>query len=298
MGRKYATAGYRELGAAMRKLREQAGLTGRQIGMRTSWDATRVSRIESGQVQIDVAQLCWYLGILRVPHDVAVPLIDMCREAKKNPGFWVSAHGERVPDVFSSLIYHESTTNKATIYEPQVLPGLLQTERYAQAMIGGNITYTKDAVESSVQIRLARQWVLSRRDRFFSFYIHEQALRTVVGDRAIMAEQMLALALSANAPGVQVRVIPGSIGDHPTLLSSFHVFEFKEHEALVHLEQAAVASFWFEDRDLVKHYRDLALHLADVASSVEESRAFIAALADEYDRGSTHGLHDVEEEHL
>jgi transcriptional regulator with XRE-family HTH domain len=299
MGRKYAPAGYRELGAKLKALRNAAGLTARQVGRKTAWDPTKISRIESGQVHIDVAALCWYLGVLRVPHDVAVPLIDLGRQARNNTGFWITARGERVPDVFSSLLYHESTADHSTIYEPQVIPGLLQTERYARAMIGGNITYTKDDVESNVGIRLGRQWVLDRRDCLFDFYIHEQALRTVVGDRDIMAEQMLALALGGSAPSVSVRVVPGPIGDHPTLLGSFHVFEFEEYEPLVHLEQAAVASFWFEDRDLVAPYRKLALHLADVSASVGESREFIAALADEYDRGSsTHGLHVVEEEHL
>jgi transcriptional regulator with XRE-family HTH domain len=299
MGRKYAPAGYRELGAKLKKLRNAAGLTARQVGRKTAWDPTKVSRIESGQVHIDVAALCWYLGVLRVSHDVAVPLIDLCRLARGNPGFWVTAHGERVPDSLSSLIYHESTANGSISYESQVVPGLLQTERYARALIGGNITYTKDDVESNVQTRLNRRWVLDRRDCSFDFYVHEQALRSMVGDTDIMAEQMLALALGGSAANVNVRVVPGAVGDHPTLLGQFRVFEFDEYEPLVHLDNVAVASFWFEDRDFVAPYRKLVLYLAAVAASVEESREFIAALADEYDRGSTtHGLHVVEEEHL
>jgi transcriptional regulator with XRE-family HTH domain len=299
MGRKYAPAGYRELGAKLQKLRNTVGLTARQVGRKTGWDPTKISRIESGQVHIDVAALCWYLGVLRVTHDVAVPLIDLCRHTKNFPGFWVTPHGERIPDVFSSLLYHESTADGSITYEPQVIPGLLQTERYARAMIGGNITYTKDDVESSVQMRLDRQWILNRRDCCFEFYIHEQALHTVVGDNATMAEQMLSLALAGSAQNVRVRMIPGSIGDHPTLLNPFQVYEFEEHHPLVHLDHAAVASFWFEDRELVEPYRTLVRHLADVAVSVEESREFIAALADVHDRGSsTHELHLVEEEHL
>src|SRR4051794_21507042 len=109
MGSKPAPAGYRELGAALRKLRKDAGLTGRQAAFRSGWDPTKISRIESGQVHLDVAAVCWYLGKLQAPHDVAVPLIDLCRQAWNNPGFWLTAHGEQVPDVFSSLLYHEST---------------------------------------------------------------------------------------------------------------------------------------------------------------------------------------------
>lgn len=299
MGRKYAPAGYRELGAAIKKLRGDAGMTGRQVGRRTGWDPTRISRIESGQVHIDLATLCWYLGVLQVDHDTAVPLIDLCRQAKRNPGYWVTAHGERIPDAFGSLIFHESTANKATVYESQFIPGLLQTERYARTLISRNITYTKDTADSGVEIRMARRWVLDRRDCSFVFYIHEQALRALVGSADIMAEQVLALSLASSAWNVTVRVVRGSIADQPTLAGSFQIFEVDEHEPLVHVDNTTGASFWFEDPDFVAPYGKLVQHLADVAASVEESREFIAALADEYDRGSTtNGLHTVEEEQL
>ena len=299
MGRKNAPAGYRELGSALRELRKEAGLTGRNVAFRTGWDPTKISRIESGQIHLDVADVCWYLGKLQVPREVAVPLIDRCRQMGSNPGFWMTPLGERVPDALSSLLYHESTANVSTSYETQVIPGLLQTERYARTLIGGNPTYTKEDVDVSVQTRLDRRWVFNRGDCVFCFYIHEQALRTVVGNTDVMCEQMLALTLEGNASNVDIRVIPGSIGDHPTLLGSFRVFEFEEHEPLVHLDNFAVASFWFEDQDFVAPYNRLVRNLADVAASVEESRKFIAALADEYDRGSsTHGLRAVEEEHL
>lgn len=243
--------------------------------------------------------MCWYLGHIRAPYDVAVPLITLCRKARNNGGFWYTPHGDQIPDSLSSLIYHESTANGSISYESQVIPGLLQTERYAQALIGGNISYTKDDVESNVQMRRSRRWVLDRRDCAFDFYIHEQALRTMFGDNATMAEQMLELTLVGNAPNVRVRVVTGSVGEHPALLSQFRVFEFDEHAPLVHLDNVAVASFWFEDQDFVAPYRKLALHLTDVAASVEESREFIAALADDYDRGSsTDGLRSVEEEQL
>src|SRR5689334_2207964 len=107
MGRKSASAGYRELGAEMRRLRVAAGFTGRQVASRTGWDPTKVSRVESGQIHIDISDVTWYLGVLRVPYEEAVPLIDLCRDAKDSRNYWIASHGERVPDAFSSLLYHE-----------------------------------------------------------------------------------------------------------------------------------------------------------------------------------------------
>src|ERR1044072_9478499 len=122
MGRKNAAACYRELGAQMRKLREAAGLTGRQVGLRTGWDPTRVSRIESGQVHLEISDVSWFLGRLRVKHDETRPMIDLCRQANDLKGHWLSKNGEWVPDSLSSLIYHESTATVSISYEPQVVP--------------------------------------------------------------------------------------------------------------------------------------------------------------------------------
>jgi transcriptional regulator with XRE-family HTH domain len=283
----------------MRKLREAAGLTGRQIGYKTGWDPTKVSRIESGQVHIDVADLTWYLGVLRIPHDQAVPLIDLCRQAKGHCGYWLTDHGDQVPDAMSSLIYHESTATLRSSYEPQLVPGLLQTERYARVVIGRQAAHTKADVEASVQIRLERSRVLGRRGRRFVFYIHEHALRLAVGGADVMHEQMIALALASSAPTVEMRVVPISAGADSALGGAFVLFEFEEHAPLVSLDTSVATSFWLEDRDYVASYGELMADLADIAKSVEESRSFVAALADEYDRGSsTDVLHRVEEEQL
>jgi transcriptional regulator with XRE-family HTH domain len=299
MGRKYAPAGYRELGAQMRKLREAAGLSGRQIGYKTGWDPTKVSRVESGQVHIDVADLTWYLGVLRIPHDQAVPLIDLCRHAKGHLGYWLTDHGDQVPDAMSSLIYHESTATLWSSYEPQLVPGLLQTERYARAVISRQAAHTNADVEASVQIRLERNRVLGRRGGRFVFYIHEHALRLAVGEADVMHEQMIALALASSAPTVEMRVVPISAGAESALGGAFLLFEFEEHAPLVYLDTSVATSFWLEDRDYVAPYRELMADLADIAKSVEESRSFVAALADDYDRGSrTDVLDRVEEEQL
>lgn len=300
MGRKVAPAGYRELGAEMRRLRVAAGLTGRQVGFKTGWDPTKVSRVESGQIHIDLASLTWFLGVLRIPYEDAVPLVALCRQAKGNDGYWLTDHGDRVPDAMSSLIYHESTAALSTCYEPQLVPGLLQTEDYARAMISRHATHTEADVEVGVQVRIERHQVLGRRGGGrFVFYINEQALRVVVGGPKVMYEQMLAIGLTSRGPNVEVRVVPTSAGADSALCGAFQLFEFEEHGPLVYLNNFVATSFWLEELDYVAPYRNLAADLATIAKGVEESRSLISALADEYDRGSTtHALQRVEEEQL
>jgi transcriptional regulator with XRE-family HTH domain len=282
----------------MRRLRVAAGLTGRQISYKTGWDPSRVSRVESGQESVDVAALSLYLGILRLPYDVAVPLIDLCRKAKADRGFWLSPHGQWVPDTLSSLIYHESTAAMSTGYEPMVVPGLLQTERYAHAMISRERWRAAIDVHAAVQTRLDRQRTLDRLSARYNFYIHEQALRLEVGSADLMAEQMIALTLASAAPNVEVRVVPAKAGAKSYFGQDFVLFQFEEYGALTYLG-GAVSALFLEDGQYVSTYSEMANELAAVAVSGEESRSFIAALADEYDRGSIrHAADRLEEKHL
>ncbi|TDQ00964.1 helix-turn-helix domain-containing protein [Labedaea rhizosphaerae] len=285
MGREKAAAGYRELGAAMRRIRQAAGLTGRQVARKTGWDPSRVSRIEWGQINIEVSELTWYLGIMRVDKEVALPLIDLCRRAKEDRGHWLSPHGEWVPDTLSSLIYHESKASVSIQYEPLLVPGLLQSEGYARALISRE-TWRKGAdVDASVEVRLERQDVLARSDCSFVFYVHEHALNLEVGGPAVMYEQMVTLTLLSAAPNVDVHIVPNSAGERSVLGEAFGLFEFEDHSPLVHLDLFAT-TLWLEEPGFVEPYRGLLAGLADISVDAEESRSSFAALADKYERGS------------
>lgn len=295
MGRLNAAACYRELGAELRRLREAAGLTAWQITYKTGWEQSRISRIESGHINIDVADLCWYLGICRTERAVAEPLIDLCRTAKAQAGHWLSTHDHWVPDTLSSLIYHESTADVSIQYEPQLVPGLLQTEDYARAMIGRETYRSAAEIDAGVGIRIERQGALARRDCHFVFYIHEHALQLVVGSPAVMYEQMVALVLTGALPNVDVHIVPASAGERSALGEAFGLFEFEADRPLIHLDLFAT-TLWLEDPAHVEPYRGLIAGLADIVEGGEQSRSSIAALADEYDRGSIpHAAAQLEE---
>lgn len=297
MGRNNAAACYRELGAEMKKLREMAGLTGAQVARRTNWSTTKLSRMETGHLNISVTDLVWFLGICGVPYEVAVPLIDLCRHSKADNGYWLSAHGEWIPDTLSSLIYHEANASVSTSYEPMVVPGLLQTEDYARAMISRESWRTIADVDAAVQTRLDRQRALSRRQACFVFYIHEQALRLEVGGPAVMHEQLLALTLASSAATVMVRVVPAASGELSYFGQDFRMFQFEEHNPLIYLS-GPVAALFIEDQQYVSTYELMTADLASVAMGAEESRELMSAMADDYDRGSMDAAGRVEEEQL
>ena len=248
-------------------------------------------------MNIDVSELTWFLGIMRVEKGVALPLIDLCRRAKEDKGFWLSRHGRWVPDSLSSLIYHETMANSIFTYEPIVVPGYLQTEDYARAVIGREDWRSVEELDASVALRLDRQQILDdQRGTSHVFFIHENALRTNVGGDQVMHEQMLALLLSSGAPNIALHVVPARQGLRSVFGGGFHYFEFSEHPPLVYLD-GYVSGVFLEDTAFVEDYSRLLPRIAEIALDAEESRKFLVALADEHDRGSTaHAGNRVEEE--
>lgn len=302
MGRTNATACYRELGAELKKRREAAGLTGDHISRETGWHRSKVSRVEQGQVEISVVDAIHYLGACKVFAVEAKNLINLCAEAERQTGYWLSPHGEWLEDSLTSLIYHESTADRSVSYEPLVIPGLLQTRRYARMWIERTPGWSREAVEAGIRLREERQQILHRpRPGQFIFYLHEQALRLRVGNQNAMHEQLLKLLFVAAQSNVTLRVLPASAEALAVFGSPFRLLEYRDHNSLVYLDHLGSGLF-MEDQEYVASYRRLLPKISSVALDEAESRMFIADLANDLDQGSrgrdATGIYELEEEQL
>jgi transcriptional regulator with XRE-family HTH domain len=299
MGRTNATACYRELGNELRKRREAAGLTGDHITHVTGWHRSKVSRVEKGQVEISAVDAIHYLGACKVFAADAKDVLNLCAEAERQVGYWLSPHGEWLEDSLSSLIYHEATADRSVSYEPMVIPGLLQTQRYSRVWIERTPGWSREAVEAAIRMREERQQVLHRpRPGHFIFYMHEQALRLRVGNENAMHEQLLKLLFIAAEPHVTLRILPASAEVLAQFGNPFRLFEYREHNPLVYLDHMWTGLF-LEDRDFVANYRRLVSKISSVALDEAESRMLIADLANGLDQGSRRreaGIYQLEEE--
>jgi transcriptional regulator with XRE-family HTH domain len=301
MGRSNASACYRELGAELRKRRQAAGLVGEDVARATGWHRSKVTRVELGQVEISVVDAIHYLAACKVFMTDAKDILALCQAAERKLGYWLGGHGGLLEDSFGSLIYHEAAADRSISYEPIIIPGLLQTQRYAQAWMARIPGLPSEGIEAEVRLRVDRQRILHRPlPGSFVFFVHEQALRLQVGNRAIMHEQLLKLLLMAGIPHVSLRVLPARAGERGLFGGSFRLFEYQDHQPLVYFS-AAWNGVFLEDRDFVTDYRRLLVTMASVALDREESRAFIAGLADELDQRSRRrdaGIYALEEEQL
>lgn len=275
MGIRESTARTRELGDELRRRRKAANLMGHELAKKLQWSANKVSRIELGQRAADEVDVVWYLAQCGVQKHELDEVLELCRNA--NPGFWMK---ERL----RSLIFHETTASGMHSYEPLVMPGLLQTEDYARALIGRESIGPMD-IARAVDVRMRRQQILEDewRPPQFTFYVHEQVLRLPVGGNRVMNEQLLHMLFLATRPNLVIRVVPASLGARSYFGSAFVLFEYGLYRPLVYLENG-VSGLFVEDVEYVYRYQRQLAKIAGYAADDGQSRVLLAAVASEYDR--------------
>lgn len=290
MGLYNASAAYRELGGILRRARENAGLTAAEVGRRLRWPSTMISRMELGKRDSTTTDVVQYLVACGLTLRDADPILDLTRLAERHQGYWMS--DKRIGNSLQSLIFHESSANHSIVYEPQLIPGLLQTSDYARAVMAAiEPSLAEEDVAGTIRTREERQRILYwENPARFTFYVHEQALRLRVGSVAMMHEQLLHLVLTAALDNVAVRIVSRAARKRAAIGGPFQLMEFDEHAPLVYLDHPGGSGLFLEDRNFVEdHYRLLPM-LADMSLDEGQSREFAANLADAYDRG---GLPDV-----
>jgi transcriptional regulator with XRE-family HTH domain len=293
MGNSHPSSAYRELGRMLRGIRESAGQTATEVAQGLGWSASMISRLESGKRASTTTEVIQYLVRCGMTFRDAQPLLDFTRLAERGQGYYMS--DKRIGGPLQSLIFHESSAAHSIIYEPLVVHGLLQTRRYAHALVADvHADIDEDWAAGVVRTRIDRQRILYLPSPArFVFYIHEQALRLPVGTDEIMHEQLLHIVLTAALDNVSVRVVPIGAGARSVFGGAFGLMEFQEYDPIVYLDNLGGGGLILEDRNYVSSYSELMPMLADTALDEGQSREFVADLADAYDRGSRRVVADV-----
>ncbi|PWW61927.1 helix-turn-helix domain-containing protein [Actinokineospora spheciospongiae] len=288
----------RELGAALRAHRERAGLGLNELARVLGWDPGVLSRLETGDRTISEVDMVHHLARCGVSYEGITELVPLVRAANFANGHWLAPHAPMLDEAVRSLVFHEASATASHSYEPQMIPGLLQTERYAHAMIGAEGGHTPEEVNFHVGARIQRQRALHRGDAQFVFFIHEHALHLMIGDAAVMHEQLLSLVFATASQRVVVRVIPASAGERSVFGGAFRVFSFAESRPLAYLD-GYITGLFIEDLAQVQRYWKLFPRLDAVALDPGQSRDVLAKLASRYDHpGDRHGRHHLAQEQL
>lgn len=199
------TARQERLGAELRTMREQAGLTVRQAARDLGIDQTKISHLEAGRVGVSEERLR-RLAAHYACDDAAFVDALAVMATERHKGWW-EAYRDRLPAGFLDLAELEHHATSLDVVSIVNVPGLLQTRDYARAVFSYPVPELSGAdVDARVEHRLQRQNVLARgRARFV---VHEAALRIMPGRRRTTLRQLQRIAEASAADEVIVRVVP------------------------------------------------------------------------------------------
>ncbi len=260
------------LGAQLRRLREAAGMTREAAGYAIRGSNSKISRMELGRVgfkERDIADLLTLYKVL--DDDAREPLLALARQANE-PGWWHHFH-DLLPGWFQPYLGLEAAASLIRSYEVQFVPGLLQTEAYARAVINlGFPDADRQETDRRVHLRMTRQRILDRPDppRFWAV-VDEAALRRPIGGTSVMRRQLDALIKATQRPTIQLQVIPFDVGGHTAAGGAFTILRFPDQDLpdVVYLEQLTSALYLDKREDLDQYAAAMARLSIDAASPAE-----------------------------
>ena len=271
------------LGGQLRRLREAAGVTPEQAGMKIRGSRSKISRMETGKVGFkirDVADLLTVYGVTDERQRAA--LLSLARQSK-NPNWWTK-YSDILPDWFETYLGLESAASTIRSFEIQWVHALFQTGDYARAVTRpGRKGAPADQIEDWVRLRLNRQALHARQKPPKIWSVMDEAvLRRPVGDAEVMRAQYRHLIEIAGLPHVTLQVIPFDRGAHAGESGSFTVLRFEERDLpdIVYLEQLTNAVY-LDQRSDVERYLEVVDQISGAALTPDETTRLIEQAARE-----------------
>lgn len=263
----------RRLAAALKRLRDQSGMTADEAAKQVGISKSALSRIENAQVSVMPPVASKLLELYGVETADIDALVQVAREARKR-GWWQS-YDDVLPDWFEVYVGLEAEAAEVKTFQPQLVPGLLQTAEYAKAVIRVEHPDAPDEeVDRRVELRMKRQqtdnpprlWVV----------LDEAALRRPVGGNEVMRAQLQRLIDAGKMPGNTLQILAFSAGEHGSMGSAFSILSFPEptDPGVVYVETRA-GSLYLEDQQ-VRQYSAVFQHLVATALGQKESANMIA----------------------
>jgi transcriptional regulator with XRE-family HTH domain len=271
------------LGSQLRRLREAKRITLEDAGYVIRSSGSKMSRLETGRVGFksrDISDLLTLYGV--TDEQERATLQELARQASAR-GWWHD-FADVMPTWFEPYVGLEEAASSIRCYENQLVPALLQTAEYAQAIARlGHPASSADEIERRVSLQLTRQAVLARPTLSILWVVlDEAALRRPVGSPEVMRGQLRHLMEAGTQAEVSLQVIPLTQGGHAAAGGPFTILRFSEPDLpdVVYLEQLTSA-LYLDKRETVDHYLEVMERLCVEALPTDASMEKIAAIGRE-----------------
>ncbi|MFF0607379.1 helix-turn-helix domain-containing protein [Nocardia tengchongensis] len=281
----------RQLGRYLREGRMQCNMTIAEAAALMEWSESKLQRLETGNAEkirvLDIRELC---RIYDFDDEFGSALTGLVQQAGVKS--WWHEYGDLIPEGFNVYVGLEASARTLISYQPEIIPGLLQTADYARVLIND---YWPDAasdqLDRRVQLKTRRQSLLTRKrsPALFDVVVHEAALHRVVGGRRVMAAQLRRLADMSTLPTIAVRVLPFSAGvpiGHT--VGPFVILDFGRdagnrpvEPTVVYLENF-LGDLYLEKQAAVDRYREAYQAIQCAALDETTSRDVLRRAAKEY----------------
>jgi hypothetical protein len=271
------------LGTQLRRLRETAQIPAEEAGYAIRASRSKISRLESGRVGFKIRDVEDLLSLYGITNEEQRSEVLALARQSNTPDWW-TRYSDILPDWFETYLSLESAAAIIRSFEIQFVPGLFQTEEYAQAVTRlGHQAAPIAEIERRVALRRKRQDLLTRTAPPRVWAIMDEAvLRRPVGGPIVMRDQLRHLIEASRPSHVTIQVVPFSRGGHAGAGGSFSVLRFHEQDLqdIVYVEQLTSAIYLGQRLD-VEHYLEVVDQLSGEALTPAATRDFIEQVINE-----------------
>jgi transcriptional regulator with XRE-family HTH domain len=271
----------RRLFSELKVARETAALTQGQVAKAMDWSLSKVIRIENGSVGVSKNDVEALLKLYDISDSQRIDELVALARGGRERSWWSQYKGKIGPKLLQFIEY-EASASAIRWFEPQFVPGLLQTADYAREVIGQFIDKpTADRVEAMVEVRMKSQELLEQPDApSVRVIIDEAVMHRVIGGPRVMQAQLRHLADLATRPNVTVQILPFTAGVHRGMTRPFVLLEFPSETdgEVLYLENADGELII---RDAIESYEEAFDGLRKLALGPPDSVKYLNKRADE-----------------
>jgi transcriptional regulator with XRE-family HTH domain len=271
------------LGRQLKALREKADLSYQQAAeaiLSSEWTVRRYESAEGGLKPLTLKSMLIAYGVTDVREIDA--FLSLARDASK-PGWW-HRYEDVLPSWFKVAVGLEESASLIRAYEPQVVPGLLQTEEYIRAITAASFPSENEKDwERRVALRLARQDLLKRpAPPQYWVVLEETVLRRPIGGKDVMRGQLKHLIEAAGRPDVTIQVLPFSAGWHPAMYGMFNMFRFPDNAMPdVVYSEALTSAYYLNQPNETTRYTEALDRMAAQAATPDQTLTILRKILKE-----------------
>lgn len=274
-----------DLGSQLRALREAAQLSGKDLAERLRWQPSKVSRLENARQSATEDDVVVWAQAVQASPETTDELIRQALALLERHDDWKQRHRSGLAALQEDIRDLEARTRLFRVFEPNIVPGLLQTAEYSRHVFGKvrRLYSAPEQIDAAVRVRMQRQEILYDRSRTFRFVLPESALRTRLAPADVSRGQLDRLIAVSTLPNVEFGVIPFSAEFPSAPINGFWIY----NEGMVGVA-TMTKDLVLRDPDDIAFYARAFDEYAKAAAFDESGRDVILRILDELRKQSSH----------